>query len=277
MDRMQRVFITVKTYPTLSKKYDELVCTAGILNNAGWVRIYPLPFRRLNYADRYKKYQWIEAPLIKNEGDPRPESYKIMDIDKVKPVGKPIGTERGWSERKNIIFGNCNVYYDLSDLIKKAHSNELSLAVFKPTKILGLAIENTEREWNQEKLKQLKEKAKQLSLFQTEEELKKQFSIVNKLPYKFSYKLKDCNGKESTMMIEDWEIGMLYWNCLRQTKDDEDKTLTLVRKKYIDEFSNKDIFLFLGTTRAFHARRPRNPFVIIGVFYPPPDKQASFL
>ena len=26
----KKVLITVKTYPTLSKKYDELVCTAGI-------------------------------------------------------------------------------------------------------------------------------------------------------------------------------------------------------------------------------------------------------
>jgi len=39
----------VKTYPTLSKKYDELVCTAGILDNGSWARIYPLPFRKLDF------------------------------------------------------------------------------------------------------------------------------------------------------------------------------------------------------------------------------------
>lgn len=276
MSRMRKIFITVKTYPTLSKKYDELVCTAGILDDGSWVRIYPLPFRKLDYDNRYKKYQWMEVPLIKNESDPRPESYKITDIDKVELIGEPIGTKQGWAERKGIVFGNNNVYSDLTDLIEKANNNELSIAIFKPTKILDLVIEETAREWSSESLELLKAKASQLSLFQTEDELKKEFLIVDKLPYKFSYRFMDCNGKESKLMIEDWEIGMLYWNCLKQTEGNETEALKLVKKKYIDEFSNKDLFLFLGTTRQFHGWA-KNPFVIIGVFYPPLDKQMPLL
>ncbi len=160
----------------------------------------------------------MEAPLIKNDSDPRPESYKITDIDKVELIGEPIGTKQGWAERKDIVFGNNNVYSDLTDLIEKANNNELSIAIFKPTKILDLVIEETAREWSSESLELLKAKASQLSLFQTEEELKKEFLIVDKLPYKFSYRFQDCNGRESTLMIEDWEIGMLYWNCLKQTE-----------------------------------------------------------
>jgi len=52
--------------------------------------------------------------------------------------------------------------------------------------------------------------------------------------------------------------------------------LKLVKKKYIDEFSNKDLSLFLGTTRQFHGWA-KNPFVIIGVFYPPLDNQMPLL
>jgi len=52
MSVTRKVFITVKTYPTLSTKYDELVCTAGILDDGSWVRIYPLPFRKLGFEDR---------------------------------------------------------------------------------------------------------------------------------------------------------------------------------------------------------------------------------
>jgi len=276
MSGMRKIFITVKTYPTLSKKYDELVCTAGILDDGSWVRIYPLPFRKLDYENRYKKYQWMEVPLIKNESDPRPESHKITDIDQVKLIDDPIGTKQAWAERRNIIFSKNTVYTDLAELIKKANNNELSIAIFKPTKILDLVIEKTDREWSSESLELLKAKAKQLSLFQTEEELEKEFLIVNKLPYKFSYKFQDCKGKESTLMIEDWEIGMLYWNCLKQTDGDESEALKLVRKKYIDEFSNKDLYLFLGTTRQFHGWA-KNPFVIIGVFYPPIDNQITLL
>jgi hypothetical protein len=48
----------------------------------------------------------------------------------------------------------------------------------------------------------------------------------------------------------------------------------LVRKKYIEEFSKRDIYLFLGTTHKYH-NWAKNPFVIIGVFYPPIKKQFS--
>ena len=40
MSETRKVFITVKTYPTLSKSYDELVCTAGILDDGSWIRVY---------------------------------------------------------------------------------------------------------------------------------------------------------------------------------------------------------------------------------------------
>ncbi|HRP32922.1 MAG TPA: hypothetical protein PKV73_13570 [Agriterribacter sp.] len=37
---------------------------------------------------------------------------------------------------------------------------------------------------------------------------------MQKLPYKFKFVFKDNQGTESRMMIEDWETGQLYWNCL---------------------------------------------------------------
>ena len=47
-----KVLITVKAYPKPSGKYDELVCTAGLLDGKDWIRIYPVPFRLLD--DREK-------------------------------------------------------------------------------------------------------------------------------------------------------------------------------------------------------------------------------
>jgi hypothetical protein len=44
---VERILITVKTYPMLSKKYGELVCTVGLRENGEWIRIYPVPFRQL--------------------------------------------------------------------------------------------------------------------------------------------------------------------------------------------------------------------------------------
>ena len=50
----ERVLITAKTYPTLSRKYGETVCTAGLREDGSWVRIYPVPFRRLNDSEQYR-------------------------------------------------------------------------------------------------------------------------------------------------------------------------------------------------------------------------------
>ena len=274
MSQKRRVFITVKTYPTISKKYDELVCTAGILDDGTWVRLYPFPFRKLEYENRYKKFQWIELPLSRNYSDVRPESFKVDDISQVELVGEPIGTQRAWAERKRIITERNAIVDDLTDLIARANRNELSLAIFKPTKVRELKIEAVAREWNKEKLDSLDAKATQLSLFQSASEVKKEFLCVNKLPYKFSYCFEDCNGRQSTMMIEDWEIGALYWNCLSSCEGDEDKALQLIRRRYFDGFVEKDIHFFLGTTKKFHGWA-QNPFVIVGVFYPPHDLQGS--
>ena len=49
----------------------------------------------------------------------------------------------------------------------------------------------------------------------------------------------------------------------------------LVRKKYFDEFvEKKDLYLFVGTTLQHHRGKSRNPFIIIGVFYPPKNFQT---
>lgn len=271
----RKVFIAVKTYPALSKTYDELVCTAGILDDGSWVRIYPLPFRKLDYEKRYKKYQWIEFELEKNTSDMRPETFRVINFASINPVGTPIGTENYWQKRKDIIFKRNKVYKDLAELIKLAHENKLSLAVFKPRRLISFDVETTEREWPSDKLALLQGKKNQFYLFQTQEELEEMFSVVKKLPYKFFYKFSDQNGKISRLMIEDWEIGALYWNCLEQEKGNEQAAIAKVKEKYFNRFNKLDIYLFLGTTKEHHQKRAPNPFVIIGIFCPPHNPQLK--
>jgi len=75
------------------------------------------------------------------------------------------------------------------------------------------------------------------------------------------------------MMIEDWEIGALYWNMVKKHEDNEAKACADVEKKYFHDFAKtKDLHLLLGTTKANHFRAP-NPFIIIGTFHPKPEIQ----
>lgn len=262
-----KVLITVKTYPTLSSKYDELVCTAGFTQDGKWIRIYPVEYRKKDYNDQYKKYDWVEVDLVKNDSDFRPESFrpKTADTPFVK-VGE-LGTKSNWALRKEIVLNH--IHTDLTKLIAEAQDKKIgtSLAVFKPTKILDFVIEEVDREWDEKKLASLK----QFNLFET---TNKGFEVVKKLPYKFSYKFEDINGRESTLMIEDWEIGQLFWNCLYRSGSEE-KACELVKKKYIDDFAKtKDLYIFLGTTKRFHFTG-RNPFVIIGTFTPKIETQTK--
>lgn len=268
---LTKVLIAVKTYPTLSFKYDELVCTAGFREDGTWIRIYPVKFRQRPYAQQYSKYQWIEIDLVKNEKDFRPESFRPVSHDteiKIVSEVKPDGD--AWHERRKLVLGK--IYYNLDELIAETKNKEIStsLAVFKPTVVKDFVIEDTDREWSKEKLANLQ----QLNLFVSATDDKAE--VVRKLPYKFSYKFEDNNGKESTLMIEDWEIGALYWNLIAQYEGDEAKAREGVRNRYFDDFvRTKDLHLFLGTTLEFHARNAPNPFVIIGTFHPKPITQAK--
>ena len=271
----KRIFIAVKTYPTVSKKYAELVCTAGVLDDGSWIRLYPLRFRTLDIERKYPKYSWIEADVERNSSDFRPETYRVINPENIS-VERIQAGKAPWEDRKRIIFKNKEVYTNLSKVISLSKTTGISLAVFKPTKIIDFKVEATSRDWPEDTLKILQSQSQQFSLFQTPEEVANDFKVVEKIPYRFSYRFIDDVGKESTMMIEDWEIGMLYRHCVEQEKGAEERAVELVRKKYFDEFTReKDIYFFIGTTKEFHNVAP-NPFIIIGVFYPPIQKQITF-
>ena len=272
-----KVLITVKTYPNISSKYDELVCTAGFLEDGSMIRIYPVPFRKLDYESQYSKYQWVEMDLIKNTSDFRPESFTFTDrlFTEIRPLDS-INTDNNWQARKDIVLKN-GYYDDLTQLIEEARDKTIckSLAVFKPTEILDFTVEKVSEEYKQDKIDKILADRAQLKLFQQNNiNSENLFEIVKKLPYNVSYKFKDSKGRISKLMIEDWEIGQLYWNCLRTTGN-EKSAVAKVTQKYKDTFLREnDLYFFLGTTKLHHYTG-RNPFLIIGVFYPKYESQMK--
>ena len=226
---LTKILITVKTYPSLSATYGELVCTAGFLEDGTWIRLYPIPFRKLKNEEKYKKYQWIELEIVKNDKDFRPESFRPATIDTPITLLNTIDTKGNWFKRKQIVFNN--IHTDIKKLIAEAHDKNVctSLAVFKPTKVTDFKIEKVASNWDKKKVAQLKALNDQGNLFDMEE---LPFEIVEKLPYKFSYVIEDVNGVSSTMMIEDWEIGQLYRNTLAAAEGNEAIAVEKVKEKY---------------------------------------------
>jgi hypothetical protein len=272
---LEEILIAVKTYPVPSEKYDELVCTAGIRKDGSWIRIYPVPFRKLDYENKYKKYQWFSFDLEKNFSDPRPETYKLKSYRTIKFLSE-IPAEGGiWRKRRGFLLKN--IYSNRRKLIDDAYnpSKGTSLAVFKPKAITNFIIEDDDREWDLKKIEAIVAKASQIDIFRG---TGTNFKLVKKLPYKFSYEFVDEEDNKSTLQIIDWEIGALYWNCLKSHQNDENAACEDVKKKYWNDFAlTKDTYLILGTTKEFHIRKAKNPFIIIGVFPPEYDLQTNFL
>jgi hypothetical protein len=188
MDR-ERILITVKTYPTLSRKYGETVCTAGLREDGTWVRIYPVPFRRLDEREQYSKFDWLECRLMRNASDPRPETFRPVDENDLHPVDH-IDTADNWSARRHILLKTARVHDRLDDLIAGAKANQISLAIFKPTRIVDFTSEEETREWDPGKLREMRERTNQLELF-ADNRWRKTFKIIPKPPYSFSYRFDE--------------------------------------------------------------------------------------
>jgi len=269
------VLTTVKTYPLPSGKYGELVCTAGLLSGEKWVRIYPIPLKLLSNDEGFPKYSWIELDLVRDTKDFRPESYGPRHgIEEDIRVIDKIGTARGWTARKHYVLKE--VFTSMDELIDLAKSEKKkSLATLKPVEIVDFVIEEEKREWKEGWLAQ----SKQGNIFEVDSKGRmKDRHLIRKLPYRYSYKfLSQGDIKPRKLKIEDWEIGALFWNCLKQTDGNEIEANRLVRRNCFDTFrEEKDLYFFLGTTKQFHNVAP-NPFFIIGLFYPPKTRQLSFL
>ena len=272
--KKERILVTVKTYPTLSTKYGETVCTAGIREDGTWVRIYPVPFRRLHEEEQYKKFDWVECQLSPSRRDHRPDSYNPVEFHELIPMGH-VDTSHNWRERRRLLLENVKVYDDLDELIAGAKENIFSMAIFKPHKLIDFVWEEEEREWHPSQLQKMRNLSNQPELFQ-ENKWRETFRVIPKLPYSFSYRFSDINGRESKLQILDWEAGQLFWNCLKLAEQNEREALKKVRIKYFDKFQKKDLHFFLGTTLQYHSVAP-NPFVIIGVFPIPYELQMRLI
>lgn len=271
--KTEKILITVKTYPTLSKSHVELVCTAGLREDGSWIRLYPIPFRLLEEGKRFPKWQWMELPVVRRRKDHRQESYSPANLEQINLLEK-MGTDDKWRSRRRFTLGKSQVWTNMTSLIEAAKQEKISLATFKPARMLGLVIEEEEeREWSAKALENARQTLRQGDLFREQEDTR-EFMPAEKIPYGFYYRFADEEGRECRLKIIDWEIGMLYRNCLKGAKGDEDMACAKVREMYEARFFDTDLHLFLGTTHAWHDRA-LNPWMVVGVMPMPVDFQGE--
>jgi hypothetical protein len=265
MKRLE-VFITVKTYPIPSASYDELVCTAGVTKDGEFVRLYPINYRELPWNQQFQKYQWIEVEAEKHKGrDPRKESWR-PNCDTLRFIGEQIPTQRGgnWDDRAKYVLPLAS--QSMEELYEKKQNDKTSLGFFKPKEVFDLIITPEKSTWSAPQLAALK----QARLWET----RKNTQVPpRKVPWKFQYQFccddPRCNAKHQ-MMIEDWEVGALYWREVDRGKSPEEAAKS-VKRKFLEEIcgQNKDTYFYVGTILK------HGSWVIIGIFYPKKKKETK--
>ena len=251
------ILILVKTYPSPSKKYVEISCTAGITSSGLPVRIYPIPYRFLGKDSRYRKWQWVKATLSRNTKDLRKEIHKADYTSLV--LGDVIPTSK-WGERTKWL-GKFPTFKTVEDLEQARNEHGITLGIIKPDSLDDLEF-CKEPDWTKEQLEILS-RDMEVDLF-AENLSTNVGTILKKVPYGFYYHFTG-NGISQRVKITDWEIYALYFNTIKST-DWKEK----IKAKYIKEFSQKDVYLILGNMHRF-----QNQWLIIGVIAAPKEIQSS--
>ncbi len=253
-----KVLITVKTYPIPSAKYDELVCTAGVTEAGDFVRLYPINFRDLPFTQQYEKYQWIRIRASKHTGrDARKESYR-PDCDSLEVLGNPIPSNPGnWSERGKYALAKRAA--SLEELCERQASDRTSLG--------NLQAKGRPRPRDRPRCRDMESSVPagvaQARLLETRGVTKEP---PRKVPFWFQYRFtcddRRCKGHQ--MMIEDWEVGALYWRLVDHGEKPSNAA-EKVREKFLTQICSaaNDTYFFVGTILA----HPKS-WVVLGVFYP---------
>lgn len=271
----KKILLLVKTQPTISKSYGELVCTAGIDEAGNWVRLYPFPFETYK-KEGLAKYTWIDVDVVAREHwkDPRPESY-TPQRDTISS-GKQLPTADNWRARRKSILEKARIFTSMDELRELGRANKVSLAIFKPKKVLKVqAIKEENPEYTEEeKVKFIQGmKAFTSDLFNGEDS-STQYVPTEKVPFKLKITFLDSNERTSCMSVLDWEVGALWYNNYK------DEPFEIVKEKvearYWNFAKNTDLHFYMGTIHKWVQKRARNPWSIIGVAPFPCQIQSEF-
>jgi hypothetical protein len=219
-----------------------------------------VPFRDLADDSKFQKFQEITVRAIRPISDRRPESW--TPIEGSIRLGQRIGTEHGWSTRRERIAALGE--HTMCDLRRRnlagSGPDTPSLAVVRTTGPPQLLIDEREAEQLDTWRQRAQAIAAQPSLFDAPDTTKPDFEVV---PWRFRYAYRcldpGCNGHQQT--IVDWEAVAL-WRHVRHEHDWQD----LMRRKFVDDLwaPDKESVLFVGNME----QKPWN-FLVLGVFWPP--------
>lgn len=225
-------FILVKAAPRRSETFGETVCCAGIDRQGKWVRLYPVSFRLLEDAQRFRRwdhirYRWSKPKATK---DVRSESRRVDPLS-VEILGHLKQADR------NPLVERCAV-----TSLEREQRGGRSLALLKAEVLDFWYRPRSDVELGKQQ-RALETLRSQSDLFASSPPL-----IPSRTcPYSFHYRYRDEDRvREGT--CQDWETEQTYFARLRDQAS-EAAALEWMLKKFGEEYPQKGMALAMGTHR----------------------------
>jgi len=259
-----RALIWGKTYPELSWRYVETVCTGAVREDGSPIRLYPVPLRYLDGSKQYELYDWIEVPVEKSTADPRPESFKVKG-DAIQVVGH-IDTSDHWRLRSEVVFRDATWQFDSVAALKEAQrSVSRSMGIVSVGAIEAVSVDFRPPEDEAAFREKWKEIEAQRDLFHP------QYKELEYLPYRIRLAWR-CAGPCDECAKTAHNMSVLDWGLLELARKTGSPEKAADRLRAITDPRAHDFRLFMGS---FRLRQYQ--FGIIGLWYPKLAHQLDLL
>lgn len=241
----ERILITVKTYPTLSRKYVETVCTAGINEAGDWRRLYPIRFRYLDEVKQFKLYDRVEVDVADQPHDGRVETRKPRS-----ETLKVLGGIKDWGQRHDWV--GPTIFPSLQAMV----DDNRTIGPIRVKRILEWQAIQAASDWSAKQQQLLRQEG----LWATEEPKR-----LEKIPFEFRIRWIDGDGTEHDHLFISWEVCQT-WRSYRHSYSDP---IAVMRDHWMNTVfsSNNDLALFMGNSAQF-----RQNFMVCGTYHPPKGK-----
>lgn len=262
---LKRLLIWGKTYPELSSRHAETVCTGAVDEQGRPVRLYPVPLRYLQGEQQYKLYDIVEVLASRNPRDPRPESYKIVP-DSLRVLGHVPPDNHEWAGRQDWVFRDPTWHFDALEALEAARFRDnTSMGLVRPGRIERVYIKPKRPSARREFEAKWLSVTSQADLFLPEYRDLEFLANEIRIAWRCAGPCEACHHKPHDLLVLDW--GLL--ELARRTGDWEQARQKL---ETIANLETHDFRLFVGNFFT-------HPHVwgVIGLWYPKRQAQQRLL
>lgn len=258
-----RALIWAKTYPELSRKHAETVCTGAVDEDGRPIRLYPVPLRYLQGAQQYSIGDIVEVRASRNPKDNRPESYRI-EPDSLTIVRRVPTDQQEWAARREWVFRDSSWHFESLGRLEAARQhNATSMGLVRPGAVERVYLRAKSAAARKEFEEKWESVTSQADLFLPEYKALEFLPQEIRIVWRCAMPCEKCASRPHDMMVLDWGLLELArrdgsWEKARQ------------KLEVISNLIEYDFRLFIGN---FFLHQ--QTWGVIGLWYPKRQAQQS--